>query len=387
MVERICHCICRYNQRPSGIRTAVGIYRDLSKQLGFEVDLVSTAAGDRYETTEEEAAFDAVEEANHQLGNPWGWAASLSCTLERRIQTGSLVHAHNLWMYPGYAAWKVACRRNVPLVISLHGMLEPERLLLSPWKKRFCWWTYGRRLLEATDGIWTTGAKERRNILRQFPKFAEKVYDIPLGAQLPESLFPTIKQIREQKRSKPRPFTGLFLSRISEIKGLDLWIEAVARVRPKNWTFRIVGPDEGGLRERLQKAAQENGVGQYFQWDGAIAEEHKWRILAEADLLFLPSRNENFGLVVAEALAVGTPVLTTTGTPWEDLEPYGCGWQVRADLEGLVHGLIEMDAVSGETLQQMGENGERLQQQRYSYAAIGKAMKAAYEQIGGSESG
>ena len=49
---------------------------------------------------------------------------------------------------------------------------------------------------------------------------------------------------------------------------------------------------------------------------------------AAADLFILPTLDDNFAMTVAEALAHGTPVISTKGAPWQDLETHGCGWWI-----------------------------------------------------------
>ena len=92
--------------------------------------------------------------------------------------------------------------------------------------------------------------------------------------------------------------------------------------------------------------------------------------MASADLFVLPSYSENFGLVVAEALAHGTPVVTTTATPWSELPEHRCGWYTDPGEEPLTRALREATALSSDALADMGENGRKLVTDRCSWPVV-----------------
>jgi glycosyltransferase involved in cell wall biosynthesis len=90
---------------------------------------------------------------------------------------------------------------------------------------------------------------------------------------------------------------------------------------------------------------------------GQVSGEEKERLLASADLLVAPSHSESFGMSIAEALARGVPVLTTTATPWSVLNDFGCGWQVEPTTGGITSGLRRATIEDRPALALMGARG------------------------------
>ena len=108
-------------------------------------------------------------------------------------------------------------------------------------------------------------------------------------------------------------------------------VEAWARIRPQNWILRIAGPDEAGHQKQVERAVSAAGLGEVVSFTGPIEPEMKKSAFFDADLFVLPTHSESFGMVVAEALAHGVPVLTTTAAPWSILRERGCGWCGRCN--------------------------------------------------------
>jgi glycosyltransferase involved in cell wall biosynthesis len=98
----------------------------------------------------------------------------------------------------------------------------------------------------------------------------------------------------------------------------------------------------------------------------------------------LPTYSENFGLVIAEALARGVPVITTTGAPWEDILLYRCGWWVSPGTNGIAQALEAAMDLPREALAEMGQRGVQLTKDKYSWSQIGRSALEAYQWILGA---
>lgn len=132
----------------------------------------------------------------------------------------------------------------------------------------------------------------------------------------------------------------LFLGRLHEKKGCDLLVEAFARVAGADPSLHLVmaGPDDAqGLRAGLEARAAQWGVAERVTWTGMLAGEAKWSALKAAQVFALPSHQENFGIAVVEALALGVPVLISEKVNiWREIIQSGAGFADSDTLDGTV---------------------------------------------------
>jgi glycosyltransferase involved in cell wall biosynthesis len=158
-------------------------------------------------------------------------------------------------------------------------------------------------------------------------------------------------------------------------------IEAWARARPDGWILRIAGPDEAGHQKQVEKAVTAAGLGQVVSFTGPLAYGMKKSAFFDAELFVLPTHSESFGIVVAEALAHGLPVLTTTGAPWSILPESGCGWWVDPTVDGITEGLRRATILDPETLRSMGAKGRALVIAKFGWKCVADRMLSTYEAI------
>jgi glycosyltransferase involved in cell wall biosynthesis len=175
--------------------------------------------------------------------------------------------------------------------------------------------------------------------------------------------------------------TALFLGRIYPVKGLPMLVKAWARVRPKGWLLQIAGPDEAGHRAEVEKDVSSAGLGDVISFSGPLEGQAKARAFLDADFFVLPTYSESFGMVVAEALAHGLPVLTTTGAPWPILKERGCGWTVDPTVEGIADGLRKATSLDSATLRTMGVKGRELVAKEFGWECIAKQFVRIYEDL------
>ena len=157
---------------------------------------------------------------------------------------------------------------------------------------------------------------------------------------------------------------------------LRAWAGAAERF--PDWRLRLVGPDEGGHRAVLERLAADLGL-QRVEFAGARYGADKRAEYAAADLFVLPSHSENFGMSVAEALAHGVPIITTTGTPWFGVREHGCGWYVPDDASGLEAALGEALALDRPALARMGRAGRGWMERDFSWDRIARQFQDVYQ--------
>lgn len=280
----------------------------------------------------------------------------------------AVVHDNGLWM-PMHVAVATAARRSgTPLVISPKGMLMPWARQYKRVRKEISWWLYQRWALASAAMLHASALSEAEAI--RSAGFHQPIAVVPNGVAIPDQL--PASPIPNKQR------TALFLSRVHPKKGLPLLLEAWATLQPANWRLIIAGPDELGHTSELQAKARATGLQSAVSFPGPVAEQDKWELYAAADLFVLPTHSENFGIVVPEALAAGTPVLTTTGAPWREVKTHDCGWWVSPTTEALTEALSDAVARSDAERAAMGRRGRQLVKENYTWAAVGKQMVAAY---------
>lgn len=277
-----------------------------------------------------------------------------------------LVHDHGVWLPVNHRVATWAARKGLPRMVSPRGMLEPWAINHNKWKKKLAWWLYQKRDLQSAVALHATAE-------------AEAAQFRALGFHQPTPIVANGIDLPERPRQQLDQKTVLFLSRVHPKKGLPMWVDVWKKLRPKGWQMRVVGPDEGGHTEEIKSLVEAADLSDQWHFEGPLEGEEKLDALSSADLFALPTYSENFGIVVAEALALGTPVITTTGTPWEGLKKHRCGWWVEPEVEALTKAFSE--ALTSNELTEMGQRGSTWVREEFAWDAIGKKIVTAYEEL------
>jgi glycosyltransferase involved in cell wall biosynthesis len=241
---------------------------------------------------------------------------------------------NGIWTFPGIAARIAARRSGRPYGIFVHGALDPWFNRTYPLKhvKKLLYWPVQHAILRDARAVFFTTESERDLAKTSFRPSNWNSVVVPYGINDPEERGGNpAEEIEAFYRSLPR-LRGrrflLFLARIHEKKGCDLLIGAFAKLAASvpEVDLVVAGPDQVGLRSKLQRLAKARGIADRVHWPGSIGGDVKWGALRACEAFVLPSHQENFGIAVVESLAVGSPVLITKSVNiWKQVDEDGVG--------------------------------------------------------------
>jgi glycosyltransferase involved in cell wall biosynthesis len=290
---------------------------------------------------------------------------------------------HGLWQYHGLAARRYAHRVGVPYFVYTHGMLDPWFKHTYPLKhlKKSMYWPWAEyRVLSGAHAVLFTCEEERQLARRSFKRY--RVTEAVVGLGIPEPPGDSAGQRAAFGLRFPelrdRRFL-LFLGRIHPKKGCDLLIEAFVHLAGQDEAVHLViaGPDQSGHQADLVRRARALGVAQRITWTGMIEGAIKWGAVRAAEALVLPSHQENFGVVVAEALACGVPTLISDRVNiWREVRAAGAGLVAEDSIRGTTQMLLEWSGLRTEERAMMAAKAVDCYRQNFAIAAANARLQA-----------
>ena len=290
-------------------------------------------------------------------------SVSASCTAVG-CRLSDVVFVHSMWTPPVLRACHTALRVGTPLVRVPHGCLNPAALRHSAWKKAIVSPLERHYMRRAACVLVTTDTEKAA--VERWVSGVRRIEVVGMGVD--DLLTPDLPP----KRTDDGPKTFLFVGRLHPLKGLDLLLAAL----PADALLRVIAPD-GGQQARYERLARQLGVADRVAFLGLKTGEGKLAEMRRADALVLPTRSENFGFAVAEALVVGTPAITTKGAPWEGLETHGCGWWTDLDVTSVRAALADCAARPREELIEMGARGRAWMCADFTWRACAERVQNA----------
>jgi len=285
-----------------------------------------------------------------------------------------VLHDHGIWLQINHVAAKASARMGIKRVVSPRGMLEEWSMSYRGWKKRLAWHAFQLHDLRTAHAFCATSTAEAQGI--RALGFGQPIAVIPNGIHVP--------QIESTAGGQDGQRTVLFMSRLHPKKGLLDLVAAWGSVVEPGWRLVIAGPDEDGFGTVVEQAVARAGLSGSVTFTGAVAGAAKHDLLRGADLFVLPSLSENFGMVIAEALAYGVPVIATRTTPWGELKSRRCGWWIDPGAPALEIALRNAMELTVPERSEMGLRGRELIKVRYSWESVARMHLEFYQWISGS---
>lgn len=313
----------------------------------------------------------------------YGHTPKLEPWLRENRDRFDAVLVHGLWQYQGWGTLRGLAGGTTPYLVFPHGMLDPwfkKAYPLKHWKKQFYWWMREHRVLSRAAAVCFTCEEEKVLARQSFRPYQIDERVVAYGTADPSG--DTFEQIAAWNQFCPelsgKPFL-LYLGRIHSKKGVDLLLQAYARVwgaRADAPALVIAGPIEGeSYGEGLKKLAErECPAGRVF-WPGMLKGDIKWGAMRSCEAFCLTSHQENFGIAVAEAMACGRPVLISQQVNiWREVVGDGGGLARPDDLTGAVELLTAWMSMDADARAKMGRAARTCFEARYEIKRAAESL-------------
>jgi glycosyltransferase involved in cell wall biosynthesis len=289
-----------------------------------------------------------------------------------------LYHANTLWLYATHATCHYARKMGKPYVLSTHGMLYPTALKVSSWKKILMgvlW--YNKDIMRATC-IHTTCLQEMEYVRAYGYKGPIAV--IPNPVVFPQNVSLNFRDESSKFRIQGKKQIG-FLGRLHPIKKVENIIYAMALLNEeesKLLSFQVIGKFDESYEAFLKAEVKRLNLEDSVTFVGFVNGLEKYERLSQISALMVPSEQENFGMIVPEALICGTPVYASLGTPWSELTNRNCGWWRDNNPETIVKVIREILYMDDTEINEMGARGRQLMEEKYEQHKVACMMQDLY---------
>lgn len=350
--------------------STTSLAKELMK-LGHEVQF-HTAQGDY--SAYPELDYHPYHIPKIPYNGQFAFSSELYRNLKRECKDAEIIQTNSLWQFSCFAHEFARRGTKAKSVIVPRGTLSEYALSLSSFKKKIVLALGQRRALKKADMFIATCDEEYQDIRRL--GLSQPVAIIPNGIEVP---------IFDAKINKRK--TLVFLSRIHAKKGVDILLKSWIKIQDNypDWDLQIAGPLNSDYAKNLVQYC-DSQICKRVCFTGEIKGQQKYEFLANASLYVLPTHSENFGIAVGEALACGTPVITTKGAPWSGLIDNNCGLWIDLSEENLTNALENMMSRSNEELEEMGRNGREWIKKDFSWSKIADMTIKSYEWLLNPES-
>jgi glycosyltransferase involved in cell wall biosynthesis len=358
------------------IFSMLGLCNALSRQRDLDLKVLATDSSGlggaaRLELAERIVSFEGGSYSVEYAHKVWGAdiAPEMISRIHALVGWADVVHLSAVYSFPTLPTLAFARMAGKPIVWSPRGALQRWQGSTRRVEK-YLWELLCNLLIDEqkTALHMTTPEEAKRSKARIRAKRVEVVQN---GVDIPNP------NVISRRMFRPRgSLRILYLGRLDPIKGLENLLEALEMVSEIPWSLRVCGSGLPEYVAGLKRKASSGVLSERVTFVGSVAGQMKEEEFSRADVCVLPSYSENFGMVVAEALARGVPVIAGDGTPWPELENRGAGFWIPNDARSLAEGIRRIQKAD---LEVMGEAGREWMRADYGWDAIAAKMRAIYD--------
>lgn len=384
---KVLHVIPSIAARYGGPSQAIRFMcKALASQDGVHVELATTdadGAGRNCAPTEVPGEFP-VHVFHRTFSERWKYSRDLAVWLRQHVAEFDLVHIHGLWNHAACAAAHAARRAGVPYIIRPAGMLSEYSLGHRALIKRLSWTLVEKAIVSGASAFHATTQAEADDIRAVWP--AARTFVVANGVDDAAFFVPIDRETVRQKLFADRPARPivLFLSRLHPKKGVvDLLLPAFAALTNRPLLLLAGGPDDHdpGYAKQVETKVTELAVSDDVVVLGTVNGQDRWSLIDAADVFVLPSHSENFGIVVAEAMARGCPVIVTDQVQIQkDVQDANAGMVVSCSANSVslaIHDLL----ANKQTRERLGLQGREHALRKFQWASIGGQLASMYRLI------
>lgn len=360
-----------------------GVYRavvDMAKVLNPKVDLaLFTTSREGIRAIEK---LDGIKQICTDARGQLEFSFEVKKALETHVPRYDVIHIHGLWQFPLSYAAHLAKRLRIPYVYQVYGMLDPWPLSQRTWQKQIYASICERKNLNGASAI-----------ICVMPE--EKTYVQRFGVSAPVRIIPNgfnpqfLNKVPPRGQSRKRFGIGdnetviLFIGRIHPKKGIELLIEAFAKIPAAKTSARLViaGPEEDKVyAERLRARAKELLVPERVLFVGPVFGDEKESLFADSDIFGFSTRDEACSLALLEAMGHGLPAVVTHESYFHEVETERAGIMTAYEAGAFSKALETLVNEPGKRVE-MGKNAKRLILERYTWEKIGNNLIQLYEDV------
>lgn len=325
-----------------------------------------------------------LREVPNDYKTPLGFSFNIRGALKESDY--DVYHANALWAYSSHATCSIARKKGKPYILSPHGMLYPTALAIKRWKKIPMLQLWFHKDIMHAACLHAT-CRQEAEYCRQFG-YKGPIAIIPNAVVFPEFLRKMRSDFGLKDSFGTKKSIG-FLGRLHPIKKVENVLYALDHLKrnesnmniAESISFQIMGKYDDAYEQWLKDEVKRLKLDDCVEFVGFVNGKEKYDRLSRLSALMVPSAQENFGMIVPEALICGTPVYASLGTPWNELNTCNCGWCRDNAPETIAEVIKEILNTPEQQLASMGANGRKLMEEEYEQHKVAAMMLRLYEWV------